>query len=143
PVSKYLPGFANSVVAVPPPFGSAEGVKYMTVPAKRPISIRDLMRHTSGLTYGDGLAIDDYKKAKLYSWYFADHDETIGEAVDRLAKLPLHGQPGEAWQYGFSSDVLGRLVEVVSGQPLDQFFAERIFRPLKMDDTCFFLPPEK
>ncbi len=143
PVSKYLPAFAHSVVAVPPPPGSPEGVKYTTVPANRPISIRDLMRHTSGLTYGDGLAIDDYKKANLYSWYFADHDETIGEAVERLAQLPLHGQPGEQWQYGFSTDVLGRLVEVVSGQPLDQFFAQRILRPLKMDDTCFFLPPEK
>ena len=143
PVGKYLPAFANSVVAVPPPTGSPPDVKYVTEPARRPITIHDLMRHTSGLTYGDGLAVDDYKKAQVYYWYFADHDETIGEAIDRLGKLPLHGQPGESWQYGFSSDVLGRLVEVVSGLPLDRFMEERIFKPLRMTDTSFFLPPEK
>jgi CubicO group peptidase (beta-lactamase class C family) len=143
PVSKYIPAFANSVVAMPPPAGSAPELKYVTVPAKRPIRIRDLLTHTAGLTYGDGLAVDDYKNANLYYWYFADHDETIGEAINRLAKLPLHGQPGESWQYGFSTDVLGYLVEVVSGMPLDRFIEERICRPLKMKDTCFFLPPEK
>jgi CubicO group peptidase (beta-lactamase class C family) len=143
PVSKYIPAFKDSVVAVPPPAGSPAGVKYVTVPAKRPIQIRDLLTHTAGLTYGDGLAIDDYKKANLYGWYFANHDETIGDAIQRLAKLPLHGQPGETWQYGFSADVLGYLVEVVSGQPLDRYFEEHIFRPLQMRDTCFFLPPEK
>ena len=143
PVAKYLPAFANSVVAVPPPADAPAGTKYVTVPAKRPITIRDLMRHTAGLTYGDGLAVEDYKKANVYSWYFANHDETIGEAVDRLGKLPLHGQPGEQWQYGFSLDVLGRLIEVVSGMPLDRFVAERITGPLRMPDTGFFLPPEK
>lgn len=143
PVAKYLPAFANAVVAVPPHPGAPAGTKYSTVPAKRPISIRDLMRHTAGLTYGDGLAADDYKKANLTGWYFADRDETIGEAIDRLGKLPLHGQPGEQWQYGYSTDVLGRLVEVVSGMPLDRFMAERIFQPLKMPDTSFFLPPGK
>jgi CubicO group peptidase (beta-lactamase class C family) len=142
-VAKYLPAFANAVVAVPPHPGSPAGTKYSTVPAKRPISIRDLMRHTAGLTYGDGLAAYDYKKANLTGWYFADRDETIGEAIDRLGKLPLHGQPGEQWQYGYSTDVLGRLVEVVSGMPLDRFMAERIFQPLKMPDTSFFLPPGK
>ena len=143
PVAKYLPAFANSVVAVPPPAGSPAGVKFVTEPAKRPITIRDLMRHTAGLTYGDGLAVDEYKKANVYYWYFANHDEPIGAAIDRLAKLPLHGQPGEQWQYGFSTDVLGRLVEVVSGLPLDRFMAERVFQPLKMKDTSFYLPPEK
>jgi CubicO group peptidase (beta-lactamase class C family) len=143
PVAKYLPAFATSVVAVPPPADAPAGTKYVTVPAKRPITIRDLMRHTAGLSYGDGLAVDDYKKANVYYWYFANHDETIGEAIDRLAKLPLHAQPGEQWQYGFSTDVLGRLVEVVSGMPLDRFMQERIFAPLKMTDTSFFLPPEK
>jgi CubicO group peptidase (beta-lactamase class C family) len=143
PVAKYIPAFQDSVIAVPPSAGSPAAVKYVTVPAKRPIQIRDLLTHTAGLTYGDGLAIDDYKKANLYGWYFANHDETIGDAIQRLAKLPLHGQPGEAWQYGFSTDVLGYLVEVVSGQPLDRFFEERIFRPLQMRDSGFFLPPEK
>lgn len=143
PVSKYLPAFAHPVVAVPPPADAPPGTKYATVPAVRPITIRNLMTHTAGLTYGDGLAVDDYKKANVYSWYFANHDEPIGDAIDRLAKLPLHAQPGEKWQYGFSLDVLGHLVEVVSGMPLDRFIEERITRPLKMPDTYFFLPPEK
>lgn len=143
PVSKYIPAFAHSVVAVPPPAGSAPGVKYTTVPVEHPITIHDLMRHTSGLTYGDGVAADDYKKANLSGWYFANHDETIGAAIDRLATLPLNAQPGEKWQYGYSTDVLGRLVEVISGLPLDRFIEERITRPLKMVDTSFFLPPGK
>jgi CubicO group peptidase (beta-lactamase class C family) len=143
PVSKFLPGFKYSVVAVAPPAGSPPDSPYTTEPAKRGITILDLLTHTAGLTYGDGPAVADYKKANLHGWFFADHDETIGDAVDRLAALPLQGQPGEAWQYGFATDVLGRLVEVVSGRPLDRFFEERIFRPLGMDDTCFFLPPEK
>lgn len=143
PVAKYLPAFANQVVAVAPPEGSPSDVKFVTVKTKRPMQIRDLLTHTAGLTYGDGPAVELYKQANLHGWYFANHDETIGEAVDRLAKLPLHGQPGESWQYGFATDVLGRLVEVVSGMPLDRFVEERICRPLKMKDTSFFLPPEK
>lgn len=143
PVSKYLPAFANSVVAVSAPEGSPADVKFITVKVRRPIEIRDLLTHTAGLTYGDGPAAELYKKANLSGWYFANHDETIGQAVDRLATLPLQGQPGEKFQYGFSTDVLGRLVEVVSGMPLDQFVEERICRPLGMKDTCFFLPPEK
>ena len=141
PVSKYIPEFKNSVVAVPAPEGALE--KFVTVKAKRPIQIRDLLTHTAGLTYGTGPAADVYKQAKFTRWYFADRDETIGDAVKRLAALPLNGQPGEVYQYGYSSDVLGYLVEVVSGMPLDKFFAERIFRPLKMVDSCFFLPLEK
>lgn len=143
PIGKFIPAFQKSVVAVPPPADAPPGTKFVTVPAKRPIQIRDLLTHTAGLTYGDGLAVDLYKAANVYYWYFADHDEPIGAAIDRLAALPLHGQPGEQFQYGFSTDVLGRLVEIVSGLPLDRFFEERIFRPLKMIDTCFFLPPEK
>ncbi|HKB92403.1 MAG TPA: serine hydrolase domain-containing protein [Opitutaceae bacterium] len=143
PVYKFIPGFRNSVVAVPPPPGSPAGTPFTTVPAKRPVEIRDLLTHTAGLTYGEGPAIELYNKANLRGWYFADHTETIGDAINRLATLPLQGQPGETWQYGFSTDVLGYLVEVISRQPLDRFFEERIFRPLKMVDTCFFLPPEK
>jgi CubicO group peptidase (beta-lactamase class C family) len=145
PVSKFIPGFAKSVVAVKPSDTqpALEGKTYATVPAKRPIQIRDLMTHTAGLTYGDGLAGGDYRAANLVGWNFTQHDETIGEAIGRLAKLPLHGHPGDAWQYGFGSDVLGYLVEVVSGMPIDRFFEERILRPLKMVDTCFYLPPEK
>ncbi len=143
PVSKFIPGFKNSVVAVPPPAGSSPGTPYTTVPVKRPIQIRDLLTHMAGLTYGDGPAVEDYKRAGLHGWYFADKDETLADVIDRLARLPLHGQPGEAWQYGYATDVLGRVVEVVSGQPLDEFFATRIFAPLQMPDTCFFLPRDK
>ena len=143
PIEKYIPAFKNSVVAIPPPKGAAPGTKFGTEKAKRPIQIRDLLTHTAGLTYGDGPAVDLYKEAKLYGWYFADKDEPLAAAIDRLGKLPLHGQPGEVYQYGYSTDVLVRLVEVVSGLPLDRFFAERIFGPLKMVDSCFFLPAEK
>lgn len=144
PVSKYLPAFKDSVVAVrTPATAGATEPPFTTVPTKRPITIHHLLTHTAGLTYGEGPAKELYEQAHLSGWYLADHDETIAQVVDRLASLPLNGQPGDAWQYGYSTDVLGRLVEVVSGQPLDQFFEERIFKPLKMQDTCFFLPPEK
>ncbi len=143
PIEKFIPAFRNPVVAVPPPAGAAPGVKYVTEKARRSIQIRDLLTHTAGLTYGSGLASDLYKEAKLTHWYLAGKDETLATVIDRLARLPLHGHPGEVYQYGYSTDVLGRLVEVVSGLPLDRFFAERIFGPLKMVDSCFFLPPEK
>lgn len=143
PVGKYIPAFKESYVAVPAPAGSPDSVKYVKVKARRPITIRDLMTHNAGLSYGDGLATDDYKKANLYGWYFGNHDETIGEAMERLATLPLHAQPGEAWMYGYGTDLLGYLVEVISGQPLDKFVEEHVCKPLKMVDTCFYLPPEK
>lgn len=143
PVSKYIPAFKSSTVAVAPGPDAPPGTTFVTVPAKRPIQIRDLLTHTAGLTYGDGLAVELYKKAGLHGWYFADKNETIGDCINRLATLPLHGHPGEAWQYGYATDVLGYLVEVVSGQPLDRFIEERICRPLKMVDTAFFLPLEK
>lgn len=143
PLAKYLPEFKNSVVAVAAPEASPAGTKFTTVKAKRPIQIRDLLTHTAGLTYGTGPAAELYKAAKLDTWYFANKDATIGEEIKKLAALPLNGQPGEVYQYGYSTDVLGYLVEVVSGMPLDQFFAERIFRPLKMVDACFYLAPEK
>lgn len=143
PIGKWIPEFSRSVVAVPPPPGSPSDAKYVTVPAKRGITIHDLMTHTAGLTYGDFAAIDDYKKARLHGWYLIDHDETIGDAVKRLAKLPLATQPGEGFDYGYGTDVLGYLVEVVSGQPLDQFIEQRICRPLGLQDTCFYLPKEK
>lgn len=143
PVEKFIPAFKNSVVAVAPPKGSAAATKFVTEKARRPIQIRDLLTHTAGLTYGSGLAADLYKEAKLTHWYLAGKDETLATVIDRLATLPLHAHPGEVYQYGYSTDVLGRLVEVVSGLPLDRFFAERIFGPLKMVDACFFLSPEK
>ncbi len=141
PIGKYLPAFRNSVVAVPAPAGSTDS--FVTVPANRPVTIRHLLTHTAGINYGDGLAKERYAAARLTGWYFADRDETIGEAMNRLGGLPLSAQPGEAWVYGYGTDVLGHLVEVISGMPLDRFFEERIFKPLRMPDSSFFLPPEK
>lgn len=143
PIEKYIPAFKGSVVAVAPPKDAPAGTKYVTEKARRPIQIRDLLTHTAGLTYGSGLAAEAYKAANLTDWYFANKDETLEVVINRLAKLPLHAHPGEVYQYGYSSDVLGRLVEVASGLPLDRFFAERIFAPLKMVDSSFFLPPGK
>ncbi len=142
-LDKYLPEFANPVVAVAPPAGAPDGVKFVTVKAKSPILIRHLLTHTAGLTYGDFAAIEDYKKQRLYGWYLLDHDETIGDAVQRLATLPLSAHPGEAFNYGYGTDVLGRLVEVLAGMPLDRFVAERITGPLGLRDTGFYVDPAK
>lgn len=139
PVADYIPAFKDPVVAVSD--SSEKG--YHTVPAENPITVRHLLTHTSGLTYGYGISQDVHEQAGLTGWYFADREQPIGELVNRLAKLPLNSQPGEEWHYGYSTDVLGYFVEVVSGMPLDEFFRKRIFEPLGMEDTCFFLPPEK
>jgi CubicO group peptidase (beta-lactamase class C family) len=143
PVAKFIPTFANPLVAIAPPPGSPTGTPFTTEKAKRPISIRDLLRHTAGLSYGQGPAAAAYKEAGFTDWYLIDRKETIAQVVDRIAALPLQGQPGEQFHYGYATDVLGRLVEVVSGMPLDQFIAKRITGPLGMVDTGFFLPPEK
>jgi CubicO group peptidase (beta-lactamase class C family) len=134
PVSKFLPAFRKTVVLATPP---------ATVPAKREITIRDLLTHTSGLSYGTGPAEAQYRAAGAHLWYFADKPEPIGAVVDRIAGLPFDAQPGERWVYGFSTDVLGRVIEVASGQALDTFFRTRIFEPLAMKDTSFFLPGAK
>ncbi len=143
PVSRFVPSFAKTTVFVPPPKDAPAGTPGQVVPAKRPITIRDLMTHTSGISYGSGALEERYKAANAYWWYLADKDETLASFVDRLATLPFEAQPGERFVYGFSTDVLGRVVEVVSGKSLDAFLEERIFRPLKMTDTSFFLPKEK
>lgn len=144
PVSKYLPAFARTQVSVPPPVGSPPGTLPTSVPAKRAITIRDLLTHTAGISYGPGSPVEaEYKSVGAYNWYFADKDEPIGAVIDRLASVPFNAQPGEKWVYGFNTDILGRVVEVVSGQSLDEFFGSRIFGPLKMTDSGFFLPREK
>lgn len=143
PVSKYLPSFERTDVAVLPPAGALPGARLGRVPAKRPITIRDLMTHTAGISYGSGALEAEYKAANLLGWYCAYHDETIGAFVDRLATLPFAAQPGEQYVYGFGTDVLGRVLEVVTGQPLDEVLRARIFEPLRMHDTSFFVPREK
>jgi CubicO group peptidase (beta-lactamase class C family) len=143
PVSKFIPSFKKTTVAVPPPAGALPGTHVSVVPAKREITIRDLLTHTSGISYGDGPAAALYDAARVHGWYFADKAEPIAAAIDRLAALPFEAQPGEGFVYGYSTDVLGVVVEKVSGQSLDAFFRDRIFKPLGMADTSFFLPPEK
>jgi CubicO group peptidase (beta-lactamase class C family) len=138
PISKYIPEFADPKVLVVP----KEGKPY-TIPATRPITIRHLLTHTSGLTYNwDPVLGSDYKEAHIASGLLP-FEGTIGESVKRLARLPLLFHPGERWNYGLNIDVLGYLIEVVSGQPLDQFLQQRIFEPLGMPDTFFYVPPDK
>jgi CubicO group peptidase (beta-lactamase class C family) len=143
PVSKYLPAYKQTTVAVPPPSGTPGSGRYGVVPAKREVTIRDLMTHTAGISYGTGLADAQYKAAGIQGWYLADKDELIADVVNRLATLPFDAQPGERFVYGYNTDILGAVVEKVSGVPLDQFFRTRIFEPLKMADSSFFLPPDK
>jgi len=139
PVSRYLPEFKNPRVLVKP----ANGGDSYTVPAAHEITIRDLLRHSSGLTYNWNPDLGPlYEKADVGSGLLP-YDGTIGDSVSRLAKLPLLFSPGERWEYGLSVDVLGRLIEVVSGMPLDQFLRTRIFDPLGMKDTYFFPPENK
>lgn len=138
PVGDYLPEFRETAVAVP-----RDGGGYDVVPARRPITIRDLLTHTSGFGYGGGVAADRWRSAGIEGWYFADRDEPIAETVKRIASLPADAHPGERWIYGYNTDILGALVERVSGQPLDRFLAERIFEPLGMTDTHFYVPDSK
>ena len=137
PVSKYLPEFKNPRSVQP-----ATGEPY-SIPATRKITIRDLLRHTSGLTYQWNPVFGPlYKNANVASGMLP-YDGTIEDSVKRLAGVPLLFNPGDRWEYGLSVDVLGRLVEVISGKPLDQFFRERIFVPLAMKDTYFYPPGDK
>jgi CubicO group peptidase (beta-lactamase class C family) len=138
PVAKYLPEFKNAKVYVVP----AKGDPY-SIPATREVTIRDLLRHTSGLTYQWNATLGGlYEKANVASGLLP-YDGTIEDSVKRLAGVPLLFSPGDRWEYGLSVDVLGRLVEVVSGKPLDVFFRERIFGPLGMKDTYFYPPESK
>ncbi|MCH2374154.1 MAG: beta-lactamase family protein [Planctomycetes bacterium] len=138
PVGKYLPEFQETTVAV-----AKDGGRYDVVKAKRPITIRDLLTHTSGVGYGGGIASDLWKKAKIHGWYFCHRDEPIGETVARMANLPFDAHPGEKWIYGYNTDILGALAERVSGQSLDDFLRTRLFEPLGMRDTHFYLPEGK
>ena len=138
PISKYLPEFKDPKVLVKP----ANGPSY-TIPATREITIRDLLRHTSGLTYNWNEKLGPlYEKANVAAGLMP-YDGTIGDNVKRLAPLPLLFNPGERFEYSLSVDVLGRLVEVVSGKPFDEFLRTRIFEPLGMKDTSFFPPDNK
>jgi CubicO group peptidase (beta-lactamase class C family) len=135
PLAKYIPAFADVKVGVERPDGTLA-----LTPLARPITIRDLLRHTSGITYGfygNSTVRKLYAQAGLF-----DGDPDNAQFVERLARLPLAEQPASLWDYGHSTDVLGRVVEVVSGQSLYQFEKERLLDPLGMRDTAFFVADE-
>lgn len=139
PVSKYIPEFKATKVAV------KKGGGFSQVAAERPITIHHLLTHTSGLTYGffnREYFGDAYAKAGI-SDGLAETEGSIGENCRKLAGVPLTHQPGSAWGYGLSADVLGRVIEVASGTTVEEFFHSRIFEPLEMKDTCFRLPKAK
>lgn len=132
PLSKYIPAFGDVKVVAPQPDGTLR-----FEPQERPITIRDLLRHTSGITYG---FYGDTPVRKLYAGAdLFDGDFDNAAFVGRLARLPLSEQPGTLWDYGHSTDVLGRVVEVVSGKTLFQFEKERLLDPLGMNETAFHL----
>jgi CubicO group peptidase (beta-lactamase class C family) len=143
PVSRFIPAYAKTTVSVKGDGGSA------TVPAKRPITIKDLLTHTAGISYGREADIASLYEAKGlgpaagFGWYTADKSEGVCDTMERLASLPFAAQPGEAWVYGYNTDILGCVIEKVSGMPLDSYLRSRILDPLGMKDTAFFLPPDK
>lgn len=136
PVGKFVPAFANMKV-----FDGMDETGMRLIEQDRPITIRHLLTHTSGLSYG--LHRDTPIDAMYHESRIADADSTLKEVIERLGKIPLVNQPGEKWRYSISPTVLGYLVEVVSGKPFDKFLRERIFTPLGMGDTSFFVPEEK
>lgn len=139
PVHHVLPEFKGLGVYA----GGGAGVPFATRPTAQPMRMIDLLRHTSGLTYGfqNRTNVDAaYREGRIESWH---GNLTLDEFVAALGKLPLEFSPGEEWNYSVSTDVLGAVVERLSGQRLDRFFAERIFAPLAMDDTFFQVPEDK
>src|SRR5258708_3031393 len=141
PVGHFIPTFTKTTVAV----NSQSGIAI--VPARRAITIQDLLTHTAGISYGT-----DKQVASLYEpkglgpaagngWYTADKEEPICDTMERLGTLPFVAQPGEAFVYGYNTDILGCVVEKASGMPLDEFIRTRITVPLGLKDTRFFIPP--
>lgn len=143
PVSDYLPEFKHMKVLDPPWPQDKTSPPGALVDAKQPITIFNLLTHTSGLTYQWNARVGKaYRDAGVGSG-IKQQEGTIGDGVKKLAAIPLLFQPGDDWEYSLADDVLGRLVEVVSGMPFDKFLQERLFQPLGMKDTGFFPPEEK
>ena len=137
PVATYLPEMKDVKVGIETVDAAGKPSLKLEAP-RREMTVQDLLRHTSGITYGqfgDSLVKQAYRAADMMS-----PQQTTAEFIAKLSKLPLQNQPGEVWEYSMSTDVLGRLVEVVSGQTLDAFIAARITGPLGMTDTGFHVP---
>src|SRR5690606_10488018 len=135
PAAKYMPALAKLSVGVEKPDGNGKTTLEL-VPAKRPISLHDLMRHSSGLTYG---FFGEGAVKQLYRENLQSGDYTNEEFVELIAKQPLVYQPGTVWDYSYSTDVLGRAVEVIAGQKLSEVFRTRLFEPLGMKATAFYV----
>jgi CubicO group peptidase (beta-lactamase class C family) len=141
PVSRWLPELKNLQVAVESVDAATGDRRYRLEPAARELTVADLLRHTDGLSYAGPF---DEKGERAYEKLgVGSQDQTLEEFVAKLAKAPLHDHPGTVFRYGYGMDVLGRLVEVISGQRYDRFLEERIFRPLGMGDTAFYAPAAK
>ena len=142
PVSKFIPAFANLQVSVATTDPYTGATKYINVPPDREMNIQDLLRHTSGIVYGPYTSHPKVKE--LYAKEGVDwKDLTAAEQIERLAKVPLAHQPGTTFEYSLSVDVLGRVIEAVSGMSLGQFLQQRIFGPLGMTDSAFIVPQDK
>jgi len=142
PVSKFIPAFATLQVSVPVTDPYTGATKYINVPTEREVTIQDLLRHTSGFVYG---GFTSHPKVKeLYAKENVDWKDLTGaEQIERLAKVPLAHQPGSTFEYGLSIDVLGRVVEAISGKTLGEFLQERVFAPLGMKDSAFIVSQDK
>ncbi len=138
PLSKYIPEFSETTVAIP----SGDGT-YTVEKAERQITLRDLLTHTAGIGYGGGTASDKWEEAGIQGWYFANREEPVLETVRKMGSLPFDAQPGERFVYGYNTDILGAVIEVVSGESLSDFLKKRILDPLGMNDTHFYLPESK
>jgi CubicO group peptidase (beta-lactamase class C family) len=150
PVSKFLPSFKGQRVSVARADAEFARLTYTNVAADREMTVQDLLRHTSGLAYGEitqnGPVKDAYAKAGVYLPGVRDYDSrdmTSAEQAERVGAAPLAHQPGTVWEYSLSSDILGRVVEAASGKRLGDFLDERLFKPLRMVDTAFSLPAGK
>jgi CubicO group peptidase (beta-lactamase class C family) len=141
PASRFIPAFANTTVSVAGPNGTST-----VVPARRQITIQDLLTHTAGISYGTEPRVAAAYEPKGLGpaagrgWYFADKDDGVCPSIERLATVPFLSQPGEAWVYGYNTDVLGCIVERITGQSLADVIRSRITAPLRLTDTQFFLP---
>jgi CubicO group peptidase (beta-lactamase class C family) len=138
PVSKYIPSFKKTNVLVVNPDKS-----HTVVPAEREITVHDLLTHSAGISYGWGVNEDKWREIGLHGWYFADKDKTMKQALAPITTLPQHAQPGSTFVYGHNTDLLGVIIEIISGKSLKDFFETEITDPLDMMDTHFYVPKSK